>query len=58
MTYLINLVLAVLYLSLVLWGPSLASLHTLLHQDHQVASHARSSASGVFIDLIERKGWS
>ena len=59
MTYLINFVLAVLCIFLDLWGLSLASLHTLLHQDHQVAIiDASSLASEIFMDLTESRGWS
>ena len=58
MTYLLNLVLAVLC-TLLLLGVNLASLHTFLHQyqDHvDGLIHACSLASGLFMDLIESRG--
>ena len=57
MTYLINLVLAVLC-TLLLSGVNLASLHTLLHQhqDQGGQSDACSFAGGLFIGVTESRG--
>ena len=60
MTYLVNLVLAVLCTFLLL-GVNLASLHTILHQyqDHPVGrsqQDAWSFASGPFVGVAESRG--
>ena len=61
MTYLINLVLAVLC-TFLLSGVNLASLHTLLHQHQDLHvmfiqhHHACSFASGLFISVTESRG--